>query len=371
VQRALSECYQTLEVEPGASLEDIKQAYRQMARVWHPDRFPNDPKLQAKAQEKLKQINLAYEQICRRGVYGPPRHPKQSTSVAASGKDTESSASGNKRSWAQYAAIGVVIIAVVVFALLGARRSYNREGASHPPAPHIEIPPSESPPLELQQSGRVAEMDTALSHELNAEQKSLEGRVNDQQRAETATRDQQRKKLLEKEAPAWNAAVANYRQKIAIFDFTGALDAINAAKVSEPSLREAQAGLQKKARWLIEWKNKLMDDLNRTHFSGAIAEGGAQYTGIDGANVQKLSLKNPYGSAQFPWTKLTPKTLFSVSTTFIQPNAPDAADREWLSAVFAAETGDSKAASEMAEKAAAAKPAYRNQSSLLWNTLRQ
>ena len=94
-------------------------------------------------------------------------------------------------------------------------------------------------------------------------------------------------------------------------------------------------------------------------------EGGAQYTGIDGANAQKLFLKNPYGSAQFPWTKLTPKTLLGVSTTFIQPSAPDAADRAWLSAVFAAETGDSKAAGEMAEKAAAAKPEYRNQISLL------
>ena len=217
----------------------------------------------------------------------------------------------------------------------------------------------------LRQMRKNLKMHTALSDEFSAEEKSLARAVADQQKVETTTRDQERKKVLEKEAPAWSAAVANYRQKVAIFDFTGALDAINAAKVSEPSLREAQAGLQKKARWLIEWKNKLIDDLNRVHFSGAIAEGGAQYTGIDGANAQKLSLKNPYGSAQFPWTKLTPKTLLGVSTTFIQPNAPDAADREWLSAVFAAETGDSKAASEMAEKAAAAKPEYRNQISLL------
>jgi serine/threonine protein kinase len=217
----------------------------------------------------------------------------------------------------------------------------------------------------LRQMRKNLKMHTALSDEFSAEEKSLARAVVDQQKVETTTRDQGRKKVLEKEATAWNAAVANYRQKIAIFDFTGALDAINAAKVSEPSLREAQSGLQKKARWLIEWKNKLIDDLNRIHFSGAIAEGGAQYTGIDGANAQKLSFKNPYGSAQFPWTKLTPKTLLGVSTTFIQPNAPDAADREWLSAVFAAETGDSKAAGEMAEKAAAAKPEYRNQISLL------
>ena len=32
-----------------------------MAKVWHPDRFPNDPKLQLRGQEKLKEINAAYE----------------------------------------------------------------------------------------------------------------------------------------------------------------------------------------------------------------------------------------------------------------------------------------------------------------------
>ena len=32
--------------------------------MWHPDRFRGDPKLQAKAEEKLKRINLAYERLC-------------------------------------------------------------------------------------------------------------------------------------------------------------------------------------------------------------------------------------------------------------------------------------------------------------------
>jgi tRNA A-37 threonylcarbamoyl transferase component Bud32/predicted RNA-binding Zn-ribbon protein involved in translation (DUF1610 family) len=217
----------------------------------------------------------------------------------------------------------------------------------------------------LRQVRKNLKMHTALSDELNAEEKSLVRRVADQQKTETATRDQGRQKVLEHEAPTWNAVVGNYKRKITTYDFAGARDAVKAAKVSLPSLREEQVGLQKKAEWLIAWKNKLIDDLNRTHFSGAIADGGAQYTGIDGANLQNLVLKNPYGSARFPWTKLTPKTLLSVSTSFIRPNMPDAADREWLSAVFAAETGDPKTATDLAEKAATAKPEYRSQISLL------
>ena len=53
--------YQVLEVEAGASQADIKQAYRDLAKVWHPDRFSGDSTLQQKAQEKLKRINAAYE----------------------------------------------------------------------------------------------------------------------------------------------------------------------------------------------------------------------------------------------------------------------------------------------------------------------
>lgn len=55
--------YEILGLEPGASPEEVKQAYLDLAKVWHPDRFPSDPRLQQKAQEKLKEINIAYEQL--------------------------------------------------------------------------------------------------------------------------------------------------------------------------------------------------------------------------------------------------------------------------------------------------------------------
>jgi len=53
--------YKVLEVEPGASQNEIKQAYKDLAKVWHPDRFTDNPRRKKKAEEKLKQINTAYE----------------------------------------------------------------------------------------------------------------------------------------------------------------------------------------------------------------------------------------------------------------------------------------------------------------------
>ena len=49
--------YKILGVDKGASNEEIKKAYRKLAKKYHPDLNPNDEK----AQEKFKDINEAYE----------------------------------------------------------------------------------------------------------------------------------------------------------------------------------------------------------------------------------------------------------------------------------------------------------------------
>ncbi|MEG4961385.1 J domain-containing protein [Microcoleus sp. K4-B3] len=59
----INRCYEILEIEPGASLEEIKRAYRDLAFVWHPDRFAHNDRLQQKAHQRLTEINEAYQQL--------------------------------------------------------------------------------------------------------------------------------------------------------------------------------------------------------------------------------------------------------------------------------------------------------------------
>jgi curved DNA-binding protein CbpA len=54
------EAFDILALRPGATPSEIKEAYRDLVKVWHPDRFGNDARLRQKAELQLKLINEAY-----------------------------------------------------------------------------------------------------------------------------------------------------------------------------------------------------------------------------------------------------------------------------------------------------------------------
>ena len=60
----MNDPYKTLGIEPGASDEEIKRAYRELARKYHPDNYQDNP-LADLAEEKMKEINEAYDALTR------------------------------------------------------------------------------------------------------------------------------------------------------------------------------------------------------------------------------------------------------------------------------------------------------------------
>ncbi len=55
--------FRNLEVEFGASLEQVQAAYKRLIRKYHPDRFGSSPEKQRTATEIIKRINYSYHQI--------------------------------------------------------------------------------------------------------------------------------------------------------------------------------------------------------------------------------------------------------------------------------------------------------------------
>lgn len=56
--------YEVLNIREGASIDEIKRAYKDLVKKYHPDQYQNNP-LSGLAEEKLKEINQAYDSLLR------------------------------------------------------------------------------------------------------------------------------------------------------------------------------------------------------------------------------------------------------------------------------------------------------------------
>ncbi|MCE7983957.1 MAG: J domain-containing protein, partial [Caldilinea sp. CFX5] len=73
----MKDYYDILDVPMTATREEIKAQYKQLVRVYHPDRF-RDASDKAYAEEKLKQINIAFQVLC-----GTPMQPVYEGGIGA------------------------------------------------------------------------------------------------------------------------------------------------------------------------------------------------------------------------------------------------------------------------------------------------
>ncbi len=135
--------YQILGLNPGASEEEIKEAYRDLVTVWHPDRFSNNSRLRHKANEKIMDINIAYENL-KSGFaretsttsdgkshvrsQPPPHNPphrseeKQQTETSdnlhTGSRPPQKEPPGGVRSWLTAAIVGGMAVVILFFFIL-------------------------------------------------------------------------------------------------------------------------------------------------------------------------------------------------------------------------------------------------------------
>lgn len=60
--------YEVLGIREGASEEEIKAAYHELVKKYHPDKYQNNP-LSDLAEEKLREVNEAYDYLMGQGNY--------------------------------------------------------------------------------------------------------------------------------------------------------------------------------------------------------------------------------------------------------------------------------------------------------------
>lgn len=61
--------YAVLGISPSASNDEVKKAYRELSRKYHPDSYVNNP-LASLAEEKFKEVQEAYDQIMKDREHG-------------------------------------------------------------------------------------------------------------------------------------------------------------------------------------------------------------------------------------------------------------------------------------------------------------
>jgi len=147
----LTDAYRVLEISPGASKDEAREARNVLAKVWHPDRHQGDPKLHDRAAEKLRQINEAYAAL-ETAMFPPRAVPQReapayvdsltqrphATPPQTRGSDHDFTPRRRVRSWVPFALGAIVATGAIAFVL------YEKRDRAEPivTVPTRPVPPT-------------------------------------------------------------------------------------------------------------------------------------------------------------------------------------------------------------------------------------
>ncbi|HBL84010.1 MAG: hypothetical protein A2Y17_05770 [Clostridiales bacterium GWF2_38_85] len=83
----MTDPYKVLGVSPNVTDEELKKAYRDLAKKYHPDAYTNNP-LADLAQDKMKQINEAYDTVQKMRANGSSSYSNNNSSNGYSSNTT-------------------------------------------------------------------------------------------------------------------------------------------------------------------------------------------------------------------------------------------------------------------------------------------
>lgn len=204
---------------------------------------------------------------------------------------------------------------------------------------------------------RLGEMQQELEQKTAAEAES-----HAQQQA--AERDAEEKSLA--------AARAKFAQLCAEYKFADARAAVQSVKATDETVTRERDKLLKKAAWLQQFKTILINDLNAAGYPETFRKknGMAVTGGIKKATEAEMSVQTPYGFIPVQWADVPAATLLAMADYFAKSAATPAlaADRAWLSGVFACELGMEKEGRDHLTLAAQEKPEYRDELGMFFDT---
>lgn len=80
----MTDPYEVLGISPTATNEEVRSAYRTLAKKYHPDNYIDSPLAQM-AEERMKEINEAYDEILRQRTSGKQNFSDTSNTDTSSG----------------------------------------------------------------------------------------------------------------------------------------------------------------------------------------------------------------------------------------------------------------------------------------------
>ncbi|HEY3900502.1 MAG TPA: hypothetical protein VGM54_17975 [Chthoniobacter sp.] len=158
---------------------------------------------------------------------------------------------------------------------------------------------------------------------------------------------------------------------MAKFMFAEAHSVIADANFKTEKAKDEQDVLAKKTQWLSNFKDQLIEDLNKHGYSKAITTKKAELLpgALIKADQQQVYVGTPAKSVAVPWADLSMDSVYDMGLSFINGDmAPEIlAFHQWHLGVFAFYAGRQKDAMSQLRQAAIARPIFKDELPLFEN----